>query len=1003
MPFEQISTLQGLSDNAITKLFQDQDGFLWIGTEYGLDRYDGHHMRIWHKRDGLAGEHIVDILQTHDGTIWAAAREGGLTCFDAQGTLLRFFKPDANDPHAIADARITCLFDLDDTTLLIGAERTPLIFLDKRSGICRYWKGEGPIRASEGLSNPAWGTDWCQYITDLGDGRLAIGFLLGFKQMLVQRKTGSILGPAFNLDLPEDQTITNAVRIGNRLFGGGWQHYLHVRDLTSGQETVWPLPDECTALLAVDSVQIIAGTASSGMLQIDLRTGKQEVLRHRTGDPNSLCDDRVTALLVDRDGRLWVGTRNGLSVHAPARWWTNSIPLGTGEQEGRNINAFSIAEIGSGELLVGTTEGLFRQLPGGPMRFFPLKQGSSKLRPTGVIQVGNRFMLGAEEGLFKWDPTDNSISPWAIASSGSWDAKMYGVKTGTTPPALFQVRGMFVDTLRSRPALVMGVRGYGVATLDLKKNEMDWFVNNTGGKGGIGNNLTNALVKDRNGVYWAGTAYGLYRWDLERTTPRNAFTTFLAGIGRNSLPANEVIALLADARGPLWIGMRNGGLASWDGQSMHAFTLPEPAGNSVYGMALDRAGRLWCAARGCFAVLDTATAEWTLVPLQGASGIPGTPACTRALHDGRIAFTANGALQLFDPQEVHRPSPPPLPYLTALNLADSSVVPDIKDGVLHLGVQAGMLQVSVSALDLLPLSPLRYTLELEGVDVEPRFTDESGSIVFASLPSGRHRILARAISANGLVSQPVEVAIFDKASPLWQRWWFYWALAALAGAIAYAASRYNYRQKLKLQLVRNRIASDLHDEVGSSLSAITIGSQLAKQLGNCEDQRMQVLLSRIGSTSSESLRSMSDIVWAIDPKNDQGEALVKRMRRIANELLESKGVEVSFIVTGGVEELKLPMNARKELLLIYKEAVHNASKYAEARNVSIHLSRAHGTLSLSVKDDGKGFDHALHPDGHGLGSMQRRGTTLGSMVLIESMMGEGTRISIQVDLTRIRD
>jgi hypothetical protein len=71
---------------------------------------------------------------------------------------------------------------------------------------------------------------------------LAIGFLLGFKQMLVQRKTGSILGPAFNLDLPEDQTITNAVRIGNRLFGGGWQHYLHVRDLTSGQETVWPLP-----------------------------------------------------------------------------------------------------------------------------------------------------------------------------------------------------------------------------------------------------------------------------------------------------------------------------------------------------------------------------------------------------------------------------------------------------------------------------------------------------------------------------------------------------------------------------------------------------------------------------------------------------------------------------------------------------------------------------------------------------------------------------------------
>jgi signal transduction histidine kinase len=208
---------------------------------------------------------------------------------------------------------------------------------------------------------------------------------------------------------------------------------------------------------------------------------------------------------------------------------------------------------------------------------------------------------------------------------------------------------------------------------------------------------------------------------------------------------------------------------------------------------------------------------------------------------------------------------------------------------------------------------------------------------------------------------------------------------------------------LKLQAVRDRIASDLHDEVGSSLSSITIGSQLAAQLSTGDNEKVKEIMARIGETSSESLRSMSDIVWAIDPKNDQGDALVKRMRRIANELLEGKGVELSFQVGPGVEELKLPMNARKELLLLYKEAVHNASKYSGATVVEVGLHLRNGALDLSVQDRGCGFEPALHPDGHGLGSMHRRAEALGTRLQLESAPGRGTRVGVVVDITRIRD
>ena len=128
-----------------------------------------------------------------------------------------------------------------------------------------------------------------------------------------------------------------------------------------------------------------------------------------------------------------------------------------------------------------------------------------------------------------------------------------------------------------------------------------------------------------------------------------------------------------------------------------------------------------------------------------------------------------------------------------------------------------------------------------------------------------------------------------------------------------------------------------------------------------------------------------------------------RMRRIAQELLESKGIEVSFSVSGGVEELKLPMNARKEIVLIYKEAVHNVSKYSGATLVQVSLHRRNGRLAVSVKDDGKGFDVALHPDGHGLGSMQRRAEAVGSRLELRSAPGMGTLVGVEVDLTRIRD
>ena len=314
-----------------------------------------------------------------------------------------------------------------------------------------------------------------------------------------------------------------------------------------------------------------------------------------------------------------------------------------------------------------------------------------------------------------------------------------------------------------------------------------------------------------------------------------------------------------------------------------------------------------------------------------------------------------------------------------------------------------MIDIGISALSLRYAQPLVFEYRLDGVESEWRSVSANEAIRYAGVPVGSHPLLVRVRDVFGRVGPEQRLLIIHVAGPIWQRWWFYAIGASIISLGIWLWSRYRLRQALKFQAVRNRIASDLHDEVGSSLSSITIGSQLASQLSGDENEQVKKLMDRIGETSSESLRSMSDIVWAIDPKNDEGDALVKRMRRIAQELLESKGIDVSFSVSGGVEELKLPMNGRKELVLIYKEAVHNASKYSGAELVQVSLHRRNGMLALSVKDDGKGFDLSLHPDGHGLGSMQRRAKALGGELELKSAPGFGTFVSIEVDLTRIRD
>jgi signal transduction histidine kinase len=203
---------------------------------------------------------------------------------------------------------------------------------------------------------------------------------------------------------------------------------------------------------------------------------------------------------------------------------------------------------------------------------------------------------------------------------------------------------------------------------------------------------------------------------------------------------------------------------------------------------------------------------------------------------------------------------------------------------------------------------------------------------------------------------------------------------------------YRNRQRLKLQTLRNKIARDLHDDVGSTLSSISIFSEMAKQ----QSKEVIPMLDTIGESSRKMLDAMADIVWTIEPENDQFEKIILRMKNFAYELLGAKKIDFEFEADDEVAKMKLPMEVRKNLYLIFKEATNNMVKYSTANKAMFAIKGEKNNLIMTIHDDGKGFDVNKSTEGNGLKNMKKRATEIGADLLIDSHPGNGTTIQLRV-------
>ncbi|HEV8284525.1 MAG TPA: ATP-binding protein [Chitinophagaceae bacterium] len=286
-----------------------------------------------------------------------------------------------------------------------------------------------------------------------------------------------------------------------------------------------------------------------------------------------------------------------------------------------------------------------------------------------------------------------------------------------------------------------------------------------------------------------------------------------------------------------------------------------------------------------------------------------------------------------------------------------------------------------------------YTL-YKGGDTIWNKIEGKPELTFSEIIPGKYQLLLRAGNGFGDYSEKITAFPLEIIPRFGQTIWFKLIVLAAIGFIFFGLYLYRLGQIKKVQIIRNNIATDLHDDIGSTLNSISIYSEVAKQQAGKEIPALDM----IGVNSRKIIESMSDIVWTINPENDSFEKIIVRMRSFAHQLLKAKKVEYTFDADEKLNSIALPMQVRKNFYLVFKEAVTNLIKYSDATRVSILLTEKDKVILLQIRDNGKGIPVNAETQGNGLMNMKRRAEEIHAILNIKSADGEGTGIELMLKI-----
>ncbi len=973
--FEHFTTDQGLVGDFILAILKDRRGFLWVGTSNGLSRFDGQHFKNYRRQpkdNSLRGNYVVNAGLTEDkrGFLWVATNKG-LHRFDPIREEFKLIQlPTQRDGQADNDYTSPVHFDragygwfsskyrlyrIDPHTLRLKEFALPAVsdnayadpYLDHAG---RLWINHAGKIYRHGFRSGRF-TRYFAWRNRRADSTVQFG---NFKQ------TGSsALLSSSNRGLWRYDASTNHFVADSSL--PSKPIYALQADTLAGKVPFWWLWDADNGLAAyVPALKEYFG----------FKQNPYDRMSHNGGVAMAFYRDPET-------GIMWIGTDRGLEKIDPNAIKFRRKLLSQSVNEGhskfvamvrpdtRLPEQYWLAVRGAG--LYHWNRALDKEVP---VSFGPEKW---KADAHSVIQDGKgRVWVGLQRGVGRYDPQTG---------------KREFLDTFLSPAT--RHRQTITVTFRDRQGRIwLGSNLNGLYRYEPTRDRIEPWPLPVAAELGF----VRRIQQDRRGQVWVLTGAGLFCLDPVRGTTRPVKLH-----GAPVEPTDRLHSTFSlDSQDRIWMsGIGYVAVADRTGRISRTYTLANGLrAEHVFGIQEDRRGHIWMISDDQLHELDPQSQTFTYYGKDSGlleEGIFHPTELTLDSH-GELFIGFRGGFNYVQPDNL-RPNPIPPPVtITGLrvnNEARSLAAP------LHLHPGETTLNIDFAALNFSQPKKNRYAFALIGFDDNWVETGDA-TATYTNLAPGHYIFRVKAANNDGLWNEAGTLLDFRVIPAFWQTWWFR-LLAVLMGVLLlYAVYRYRERQRQHLESIRNRIATDLHDDMGSTLSSIRIFSDVAQQqIADVRPETVPVL-QRISSSATALSESMQDIIWTIQSKDDGLADLATRMREFGLRMAEAKGVDFQMQVGESFTDLRLNVEQRRNIYLIFKETINNVIKYANASRIEIKLMTVGRELRLLVQDNGCGFDMATTRLGNGLPNLRKRAAEIRGQFSLTSEPGQGTEVSLRM-------
>ena len=1003
--FEKIAVQDGLSHNKVNCIIQDKRGFMWLGTDDGLNRYDGKNFLHFRKRyndsTGISGNLITDLFEDAEGIVWIATADGGLSKYDYRLPAQQQFKQYRHipaDPTSIPVNTINTLVEDNRGFLWLGTSGHSVLRFNKKTG---------------------------RFESIAKNNRTVLDMCLDKNGMIwVGRQGGGILkiNPS-NLSYVEDERyhdlyaklphVTVTALFNDRdshIWFGSWDRVLYKQNGLTGKEEVFQSEtpysfqnDEILSFAEDKSGKLWMGGKNRGLHIYDKVNNRFYNYPYDPSKEGSVADNRINCIFIDNQGRVWLGTNRGVCINNPKKQQFVQTFLTSGPQT--ELTVYDFYEDEQGNIWMGTSDGIFIVNKENKITRREIKYKGKNLAVTNFFRdEAGIFYLGTNYSLFKYQPLKNIIS---LLPNTEKDGVMNQIIDS-------RVVSVVKDEIEGRPVLIAAPYGHFLAYYDFQRKQ--WVSRldsmNIISKFNLKDNLIRKLYRAKNGVLWLATAkQGLGLWrpgsipkvDYFNHDPEDP----------TSLSNNNVFDITEDREGNLWIGTFGGGLNYFNTRSKK-FTHITASSNLIEGVQPDRYGNVWMISNGHLNKYDPVRKSYTSYELPDLEKTGGVRGKIFMDSEGKLYVAGPGYFISFDPGTINESKWTPKVHFTGFQVFNKSFSHLLQKEKIRLNYNDNYFTMEFAAPYYSSESRIHYSYMLENFHDDWIEAGERNYVSFSNLDGGDYVFKVRATNTPGVWPPEYASIKITIIPPFWKQLWFYLLCAFVLSFTIYFIYRYRINELLKRQAIRNKIAQDLHDNVGSTLSSISVYSQVAKIYHNQQKQtELYAALEKISDTSSEMISELNDTVWAINPRNDNMNVILQRMESLARPLLAARDIHFHFHYDDGLKHLNLGMTKRRNFYSVFKESINNCIKYSECKNIWVDVSQRSHRISMTIKDDGKGFELSKTSEGYkssdvfgggnGLKNMQLRAKEMKGVLRITSEPGKGTTIELNFPVTGFGD